>query len=313
MSETNIRERRASRRNKKIVSQDDLYETANVSDEVIDLTPEQLVHVEEKINQNRVDRRKGKPLNMIEYDYQSMAVDYSSTNVPQQLGNYRTAMEFLAHIYLTNNDEITERLKKVIYDYPNIDISSFVNKENAVVYSWITKQMAQLLGEKYLGSIYILGGGMGLLAAMLFDSKLKFENIRSFDINGACQFLADEIMSKELLQDWRFKAATQDLFDVDYARHTFLTRLQDGTLSTPFKEIPGTIINTNISYLKNHSDWYDMIPDIRRIVVVGETGDVPYPFSSSQQFNQRFPMSFELYTGVINFGDKQYFMKIGHK
>ena len=56
-----------------------------------------------------------------------------------------------------------------------------------------------------------------------------------------------------------------------------------------------------------------MIPDIRRVVVVGETGDVPYPFSSSQQFNQRFPMSFELYTGVINFGDKQYFMKIGHK
>lgn len=313
MSETNIRERRASRRNKKIVSQDDLYEIAHVSDEVIDLTPEQQIQVEEKINQNRVDRRKGKPLNLIEYDYQSMAVDYSSPNVPQQLGNYRTAMEFLAHIYLTNNDEITERLKKVIYDYPNIDISSFANKENAVVYSWITKQMVQLLGEKYLGSIYILGGGMGLLAAMLFDSKLKFENIRSFDINGVCQFLADEIMGKELLQDWRFKATTQDLFDVDYARHTFLTRLQDGTLSTPFKEIPGTIINTNISYLKNHSDWYNMIPDIRRVVVVGETGDVPYPFSSSQQFNQRFPMSFELYTGVINFGDKQYFMKIGHK
>ena len=57
MSETNIRERRASR-NKKIVSQDDLYETANVSDEVIDLTPEQQIHVEETINQNRVDRKR---------------------------------------------------------------------------------------------------------------------------------------------------------------------------------------------------------------------------------------------------------------
>ena len=56
-----------------------------------------------------------------------------------------------------------------------------------------------------------------------------------------------------------------------------------------------------------------MIPDLRRVVVVGETGDVPYPFTSSQQFNQRFPMNFELYTGVINIGEKQFFMKIGHK
>lgn len=316
---TNIRERRAARRNKsKVTSQDELYETAsviNLDDIPADNDAGKFIPgVEEQINHNRVNRRKGRPLNMIDYDFQSMAVEYSKPNVPQQLGNYRTAMDFLAHTYLTNNDSITDRLKKVIYNYPNVDISSFANKENAEVYSWVTRQMAHLLGEKYLGSVYVLGSGMGLLASMLFDSKLRFENIRGFDINGAAQFLADALLEPEVLADWRYKSATHDLFDIDYASHTFVTRLEDGTLSTPFKEIPGTIVNTNISYLKNHTDWYNMIPDIRRVVVVGETGDdVPYPFSSSQQFNQRFPMSFELYTGVITLGKKQYFMKIGHK
>ena len=173
--------------------------------------------------------------------------------------------------------------------------------------------MQHAFGEKYLGAIYVLGGGMGILPAMLFDTRLRFENIRSFDINGVCQFLADEMMSKELLADWRFKATTQDLFNIGYDEHTFITQLQNGELSNPFSEIPGTLINTNISYLKNYKDWYKMIPDMRRLVLVGETGDVPKPFASSQNFNKQFPMSFELYTGVITYGDKQYYMKIGYK
>ena len=69
-------------------------------------------------------------------------------------------------------------------------------------------------------------------------------------------------MSKELLAVWRFKATTQDLFNIDYAEHTFITRLQNGALSEPYTEIPGTIINTNISYLRNYKDWFKMIPDM---------------------------------------------------
>ena len=214
-----------------------------------------------------------------------MAVTYSKENVAQQLGNYRQAMDFLTHITPPIDDKLTDRLKEIIYSYPNVDISSFVNKENAKVYSWITQQMQHAFGEKYLGAIYVLGGGMGILPAMLFDTRLRFENIRSFDINGVCQFLADEMMSKELLADWRFKATTQDLFNIGYDEHTFITQLQNGKLSDPFPEIPGTLINTNISYLKNYKDWYKMIPDMRRLVLVGETGDVPKPFASSQNFN----------------------------
>lgn len=309
---SNIRERR-NRRAANIKKNDELYDEVGVTDlieqEELDEEPE----ITETINYKRVSRRREKPLAKLDYDYQDMAVTYSKENVAQQLGNYRQAMEFLTHITPPIEDKLTDRLKEIIYSYPNVDISSFVNKENAKVYSWITQQMQHAFGEKYLGAIYVLGGGMGILPAMLFDTRLRFENIRSFDINGVCQFLADEMMSKELLADWRFKATTQDLFNIGYDEHTFITQLQNGELSDPFSEIPGTLINTNISYLKNYKDWYKMIPDMRRLVLVGETGDVPKPFASSQNFNKQFPMSFELYTGVITYGDKQYYMKIGYK
>ena len=310
---SNIRERR-NRRAANIKKNDELYDEVGVTDlieqEELDEEPE----ITETINYKRVSRRREKPLAKLDYDYQDMAVTYSKENVAQQLGNYRQAMDFLTHITPPIEDKLTDRLKEIIYSYPNVDISSFVNKENAKVYSWITQQMQHAFGEKYLGAIYVLGGGMGILPAMLFDTRLRFENIRSFDINGVCQFLADEMMSKELLADWRFKATTQDLFNIGYDEHTFITQLQNGELSNPFSEIPGTLINTNISYLKNYKDWYKMIPDMRRLVLVGETGDdVPKPFASSQNFNKQFPMSFELYTGVMTYGDKQYYMKIGYK
>lgn len=309
---SSIRERR-NRRAANIKKNDELYDEVGVTDlieqEELDEEPE----ITETINYKRVSRRREKPLAKLDYDYQDMAVTYSKENVAQQLGNYRQAMDFLTHITPPIDDKLTDRLKEIIYSYPNVDISSFVNKENAKVYSWITQQMQHAFGEKYLGAIYVLGGGMGILPAMLFDTRLRFENIRSFDINGVCQFLADEMMSKELLADWRFKATTQDLFNVGYDEHTFITQLQNGELSDPFPEIPGTLINTNISYLKNYKDWYKMIPDMRRLILVGETGDVPKPFASSQNFNKQFPMSFELYTGVITYGDKQYYMKIGYK
>lgn len=314
---SSIRERRAKRstikKNEELYNNIGVDPTLTITDEVeFDEGP--AFDVVETTEYKRVERNRKSPKNLKthSYDYQEMAVTFSKTNVAQQLGNYRQSMEFLANIHI-NADDIVVRLQDLIYNYPNIDISSFVNKENAKVYSWIAHQMTHSLGEKYLGSLYVVGGGMGILPAMLFDTKLRFENIRSFDINGACQFLADEMMSKELLADWRFKATTQDLFNIDYAEHNFVSQLQDGRLSDPFLEIPGTIINTNISYLKNHMDWYEMIPDMRRVVLIGETGEVPRPFASSHVFNKRFPMNFELYSGVLNIDGKHFYMKMGYK
>ena len=312
---SSIQERRKSRYSKsKIQSNDDLYKSKDPSLSidspiVADSGPE-IVETEKKVR-----RKRRKPLPVEEYNYQKMNPEFSKQNVPQQLFNYRCAMEYLAHVNLqgSNTDKIVDRFKDIIYDYPNVDMSAFANRETAKLHTWIIQQLQFAYGQKYLGVIYLLQGGMGLLSSMLLDTGLRYENIRSFDMNGTYQFLADEFHKTELLQDWRFKACQQDLFDIDYAQHIFQVRLQDGKLSDPYDEIPGTIINTQVSHMVNFQDWYNMIPDTKRVVVVGETGNVPRPFPSSQNFNLKFPMNFEQYTGVITVGEKQFFMKIGMK
>jgi hypothetical protein len=309
---SNIREKRKARKSiGTIKSNEEVYSSLGLDTTV---TPdEDGIQV---IQTKYVEKKRNRPLIESEYDYKIMAVTYSKKNVAQQLGNYRQAMEFLAHLTLSkneNNDKIVDRLKDLIYSYPNVDISSFVNKHHAMLYSWIIQSFIRIYGEKYLGTIYVMGGGIGVFSAMLLDTSLRYENIRSLDINGTCKFLADEIMQTEVLDNWRFKASTQDIFKVDYINNKFTTDLPDGTSSKEFDEVPGVVINTNISHIQNSDDWYKMVPDTRKLILVGETGDVFRPFASSKQFNEAFPMTFVQYTGVIIVDDKQYFLKIGLK
>ena len=309
---SNIRDKRKARKSTgTIKSNEEVYDSLGLDDAV---TPDD---AEIEIIQTKyVENKRTRPLVARKYSYEEMAVQHSEKNIPQQLGNYRQAMEFLAHITLSkneDNDKIVHRLKDMIYSYPNIDISSFVDKNHAMLYSWIIQSLIRIYGEKYLGTIYVLGGGMGILPAMLLDTSLRYENIRSLDLNGTCKFLADELMAPEILENWRFKASTQDVFEVDYISNKFTTMLPDGSISREFEEVPGVVINTNISYIKESADWYEMIPDTRRLVLVGETGDVPRPYASSKQFNDEFQMTFVQYTGVITVDKKQYFLKIGLK
>ena len=312
---TSIKEKRRQRKGKgAITSNDELYSTLGGEIFAEKPTESKLKKIKTKI----VERKRLRPLRENEYNYKAMATKYSETNVAQQLGNYRQAMEFLAHVTLSkniDNDKIVDKLKDLMYSYPNVDMSSFVNKHHAILYSWIIENLVRVYGQKYLGTIYILGGGVGMLGAMLLDTALRLENIRSLDINGTCKFLADEMMKKEVLNDWKFKASTQDLFKVGYETNRFSLILPDGTTSKEFSEVPGIVINTNTSYLANmEEDWYKkMIPDTRKMVLVGETGNVSRPYSSSKEFNAAFPMAFEQYTGTLTIEDKQYYMKIGIK
>ena len=307
---SNIRDKRKARKSSgTIKSNEEVYSSLGLDTTV---TPDE--DGIEIIQTKYVKRKRLRPLVENEYDYKTMADKFSKTNTPQQLGNYRQAMEFLAHITLSknaDNDKIVDRLKNLIYSYPNVDISSFVNKHHAILYSWIIQNIVRVYGEKYLGTIYVLGGGIGILPAMLLDTTLRYENIRNLDINGTCKFLADEIMKKEVLNNWKFKASTQDIFEVGYETNSFSLTLPDGSMSKEFSEVPGLVINTNISHMQHADDWYKMIPDTRKLIIVGETGDVPRPYASSKQFNESFPMTFTQYTGVITVDDKQYFLKIG--
>jgi hypothetical protein len=251
------------------------------------------------------------------YDYQYMSNLYTESNPSQQLGNYRSAMDYLAYynnINVSKNNKLVSRIKDLIYDFPNLDMTSYLTETNGAVHSWVISQLTNAFSKKYLGTNYILDGGIGLIGACLMDSPLTFENIRSFDLHPEGQFAADSMMKDELLQNWKFKSTTQDIFNLDYIENTFVTTLPDGSISEPFNEIPNIIINTNISNIEDYESWWGMIPTNRYVVLVGSGGDnVHRPFSSSIAFNRKFQLTSELYSGVQKINGINHYMKIGIK
>jgi hypothetical protein len=241
---------------------------------------------------------------------------YTEDNISQQLGNYRCAMDYLAYnsINVSQSGMMIRRIKDLIYDFPNFDMSSYLTDVNGTINSWIISQLTNIFAAKYLGTIYILDGGIGLLGASFLDSSLIFQNIRSFDLNPSGQFMADSMMKDKLLEDWNFKSTTQDIFNINYISNTFITTLPDGSLSNPFDEIPNVIINTNISNIEHYEDWWRMVPTTRYVVLVGSSSDDSCrPFTSSIAFNRKFQLTTELYSGVQKINGINYYMKIGIK
>jgi len=306
---SNVRSKRVARR--KLVLP---KSTSVLYDELIDGSNPTLI-IEDSIEEKTHDVVESST-GIQNYDYHRMINLYTENNPSQQLGNYRSAMDYLCYYNtnVTRENMLVDRLKDLVYDYPNYDISSYANKQNGAIHSWVISQMTNVFAKKYLGTVYILDGGIGLLGAGFLDSSLVFQNIRSFDLNPSGQFMADSMMKNELLEDWKFKSTTQDIFNLDYIKNEFITTLPDGSLSNPFDEIPNVVINTNISYIENYEDWWKMVPTTRYVVLVSTSDEnSARPFLSSIAFNRKFQLETEFYSGNQKINGINYYMKIGIK
>lgn len=62
-------------------------------------------------------------------------------------------------------------------------------------------------------SIDIHGGWVGVLASMLFQSEIKIKNIRSVDIDPACEPIATMMNKKEEIAG-KFRAVSADMCDI---------------------------------------------------------------------------------------------------
>ena len=98
---SNIRDKRKARKSTgTIKSNEEVYDSLGLDDAV---APDD--NEIEIIQTKYVENKRTRPLVARKYSYEEMAVQHSEQNIPQQLGNYRQAMEFLAHITLSKNED----------------------------------------------------------------------------------------------------------------------------------------------------------------------------------------------------------------
>jgi len=114
---------------------------------------------------------------------------------------------------------------------------------------WLTEALEQmrLYGDQ---NIAIYGGWYGVLASLLFNSKLSISKIVSIDIDPSCRDIAFTINKRQEIEG-RFQAVTQDMAEYKYY------------------ELPDVVINTSTEHVTDEKlkKWLSNIPKKTLVVV----------------------------------------------
>jgi len=131
---------------------------------------------------------------------------------------------------------------------------------------WLIDEMSRL-GLNW-GRMWIGCGWIGTLAYLMFNTKkpLKFDLIRSFDLDPACAPLADLLNSNQVRDSWRFKASTLDILDMSYDDFFWLTLKNDGETERDWGTAD-TIINTSCEHIEDFDYWFANIPGGKLVVL----------------------------------------------
>ena len=179
---------------------------------------------------------------------------------------------------------------------------------------WLVNTLEEINVD--LGVVFLCAGWYATLATMLFESKTNVERIVSFDIDPGVWKIAETFNKKWVLDDWRFKACTQDIHEIMFDEHIYDVNKSDGTTETLWT-IPDTIINTSTEHLEDFDDWYGKILP-KQLVILQNNNYFEVPehvncFSTLKQFSKSVPMSTVLYEGELELEKYTRFMKIGYK
>ena len=166
---------------------------------------------------------------------------------------------------------------------------------------WLCEELENLQWSSDTTHIY---GGWYAVTAFLLLSRGKFQvnYIKSFDSDPECEPIADMINNNWVVQNWKFKAHTEDC----------------STL-IPKKNTPDLIINTSTEHFDT-MDWWDNIPKGTYIAIQGNnmphTDHVVYS-TSLDDFCHTYPLDDLLYKGKLKFSYPNWsftrFMQIGIK
>ena len=257
----------------------------------------------------------------------------------------------LSSIFRLVNDENKEDLRKLIMEdntwklWPVLDryvdtqfIAAFKNfyVNNTEIWDdcfsrgqlrsklWLVHELKKCNAD--LGTVFLCAGWYATLATMLFESDIKVDKIRSFDIDKTCVDIAETFNKKWFMDDWRFKASTVDIMDFEWSEKPAPS---DGTIGNFYymteakgkqvqmKDCPDTIINTSCEHIPNFAEWYAKIPDGKLVVLQSnnyyEVEEHVNCVKDIKEFGNMARMTGPLYAGELELPKYKRFMLIGYK
>lgn len=146
-------------------------------------------------------------------------------------------------------------------------------------------------------TIEIHGGWVGVLASMLFQSKLNIHSIVSVDIDPLCKHVAEEMNRIEVMQN-RFRAETSDMVN----RYP----------------VTNIVINTSCEHItqEQYDKWLPNMFDDQLLVLQSNNYDIPEHIRTAQsldEFKQQCKLSKVMFQGTLDLPLYKRFMIIGYK
>jgi|TARA_B110000093_G_C12970197_1_gene411950 hypothetical protein len=212
-----------------------------------------------------------------------------------------------------HNSEFFDNFGQVLNKYPSIDIQDLFSKGQIESKRWLVNELEKINME--LGTVFICAGWYGSLATFLFESDVRLDKIRSFDIDESCAGIAETFNRLKTMDGWKFKASTLDILGMDYPT-TYTTYRSDGT-GLELTEMPNTVINTSCEHIENFAEWYDKI--LAGTLIILQTNnffEIPEHVNCSidlDDFSRVTPMKEVLYQGQLELSKYTRYMRIGIK
>jgi hypothetical protein len=179
---------------------------------------------------------------------------------------------------------------------------------------WLIHELKKL--DLDLGTVFLCAGWYGTLAVMMFESNLKINKVRSFDIDPSCVKIAERFNKPWEMDSWKFKAGIADILSLNYNKTTYDVFKPDGTTVT-LVDIPNTIINTSCEHIGNFNQWYESIPDGTLVILqTNDYFDIEDHVNCSSSlidFTDKTPMRDCLYEGELELPKYRRFLRIGYK
>jgi hypothetical protein len=181
---------------------------------------------------------------------------------------------------------------------------------------WLVTELKKL--DLDLGTVFLCAGWYATLSVMLFESGIKIDKIRSFDLDPSTVDIAEVFNKFWFMEQWKFKALVNDIHSIDYTEHTWqFWSNANNRMSYPITDVPTTIINTSCEHIDSFNDWYNKIPNKKLVILQSnnyfEIAEHVNCSSSLEEFSNSCPMSTVLYQGELVLPKYTRFMKIGYK
>lgn len=160
---------------------------------------------------------------------------------------------------------------------------------------WLIKELEKRVTEPV--TVEIHGGWVGVLASLMFQSKMSINHITSIDIDNSCKEIAEEMNRLELIEG-RFSALTKDMCEC-----------------VPSSDL---IINTSCEHIDQtqYDIWLNKIPKDRLIILQSNNYNISEHVRLADNidiFVQQSKLSNILFQGLLELPLYNRFMIIGYQ